>query len=464
MKMNALAPVHARALARAVVHALIQALAHAPAHAMALAFAVMLGLTGCATARLTADGALPDSMHTSPDRLIVVTVANDTAALASRAGSTPRGYDGLQGYSASSSAREMVASIARDYHLSEVAAWPIPVLKVHCVVFEIAEASTRESVLAQLAHEPRVKLAQPLGTFQTMSQSYNDPYVGLQHGFEQIDVADAHRWTRGEGVRVAIIDTGVDVEHPELRHKVITTRNFVDDDAAQFRSDRHGTEVAGVIASIANNNLGIVGVAPGVRLIALKACWQLEAGADGARCNSFTVAKALVAAMDEGAQVVNLSLAGPADPLLSALVETGIKRGIVYVGSVSPSPLPGLSGFPGGTAGMLVVDSSEAHTALEHALRAPGNEILTLTPGGHFDFASGSSLATAHVTGTVALLLAQDAKLKPEALMGVLSRTSTQDSINACAAVATLKNQTGCASAPLVADRPAPGGTNGTLR
>jgi len=155
-----------------------------------------------------------------------------------------------------------------------------------------------------------------------------------------------------------------------------------------------------------------------------------------------------VAAMDEGAQVVNLSLAGPADPLLSALVETGIKRGIVYVGSVSPSPLPGLSGFPGGTAGMLVVDSSEAHTALEHALRAPGNEILTLTPGGHFDFASGSSLATAHVTGTVALLLAQDAKLKPEALMGVLSRTSTQDSINACAAVATLKNQTGCASAP----------------
>jgi len=109
-----------------------------------------LTLGSCATLRVGADGPLPEALRASPDRLIVVTVANDTTALASRAGSTPRGYDGLQGYSASSSAREMVASIARDYHLSEVAAWPIPVLKVHCVVFEIPKASTRESVLAQL--------------------------------------------------------------------------------------------------------------------------------------------------------------------------------------------------------------------------------------------------------------------------------------------------------------------------
>jgi subtilisin family serine protease len=411
--------------------------------------ALGLSLSGCAALRGTSatEGEIPSALRTSPDRLIVVTVANDTTALASRAGSTPRGYDGLQGYSASSSAREMVASIARDYHLNEVAAWPIPVLKVHCVVFEIPETSTRDAVLADLAREPRVKLAQPLATFQTMSNpeagGYNDPYVSLQHGFEQIDVADAHRWSRGDGVRVAIIDTGVDIDHPELKHRVVATHNFVDDNREQFRSDRHGTEVAGVIASIANNNLGIVGVAPGVRIIALKACWQLDPAADTARCNSFTVAKALVAAMDEGAQVVNLSLAGPADPLLSSLVESGIKRGIVYVGSVSPAPLQGLTGFPGGTAGMLVVDSSETHTARDNALLAPGSEILTLTPGGHFDFATGSSLATAHVTGTVALLLAQDSKLGPDDLQRVLSNTSTR-SINACAAVASVRQKAGC--------------------
>jgi len=166
--------------------------------------------------------------------------------------------------------------------------------------------------------------------------------------------------------------------------------------------------------------------------------------------------------MDEGAQVVNLSLAGPPDPLLSALVEAGLRRGIVFVGSVSPAPLHGLSGFPGGTTDVLVVDSSEVHTARDRALLAPGSEILTLTPEGHYDFASGSSLATAHVTGTVALLLAQNSRLRPEALHDVLSRTSTRSarhdrvmvSINACMAVATIKHQTGCGTPAIVADQP----------
>ncbi len=343
----------------------------------------------------------------------------------------------------------------------------------------------RPDVLAELAHEPRVKIAQPLGTFHTMSQSgspplpppaYNDPYVSLQKGFEKIDVADAHRWSRGDGEKVAIVDTGIDVSHPELKNRVAAARNFVDTDATQFRRDRHGTEVAGVIASLANNKLGIVGVAPGAKLIALKACWQLEAGADGARCNSFTLAKALVAAMDEGAQVVNLSLAGPTDPLLASLVESGVQRGIVFVGAVSPTPQQELSGFPGGASGMLAVDSSEEQAAKNGVLRRQALEILTLTPEGHFDFASGSSLATAHVTGTVALLLARNPKLRPDALQAVLSRTSTRsddrsshrtiESINACAAVASLSRQTGCEQAPRVADQdgPAATATAGSMR
>jgi hypothetical protein len=424
----------------------------------------MLALCGCASLQNVGRAEkLPEILRTAPDRLIVVTVANDTSPLDSRAGSTPRAYGGFGNYAAAGTARKTANAIARSYHLNEVAAWPIPVLQVHCVVFEIPAAASQAAVLAQLANEPRIQIAQPLGTFQTMSQTYNDPYVSLQHGFEQIDVADAHRWSRGDGVRVAIVDTGMDIDHPELKKKVVVARNFVDADDTQFRRDRHGTEVAGVIAAIANNKLGIVGVAPGVKLIALKACWQLEQGADNARCNSFTVARALVAAMEEGAQIVNLSLAGPADPLLSALVERGLQRGMVFVGSVSPTPVQRLSGFPGGTTGVLVVDSSEVNTARDRALLAPGNEILTLTPEGHYDFASGSSLATAHVTGTVALLLAQNARLRPEELYDVLVRTTTRsearnrvmESINACVAVAAIKHESGCSTPAMVADHPA---------
>src|SRR6202000_1191684 len=111
----------------------------------------------------------------------------------------------------------------------------------------------------------------------------------------------------------------------------------VDADDAQFRRDRHGTEMAGVIAAVANNREGIVGVAPNARLLIFKACWQARSDADAARCNSFTLARALTAAFDAHAQVVNLSLAGPDDPLLSDLIREGQHRGVLFVGAAAES-------------------------------------------------------------------------------------------------------------------------------
>ena len=377
------------------------------------------------------------------DRLIVITVADDVRVLQGRVGSTPRGYDGLQRYETSSAARATMKALAGEYRLTQLAEWPIPLLKVHCAVFEIPKDVTQAAVLQVLKAEPRVRLAEPMGVFETRSETYNDPYVGLQSGFKQLDVADAHRLSRGEGVRVAVIDTGVDVGHPDLANKVITTRDLVGGTAEQFRQDRHGTEVTGVIAALANNHLGIVGIAPGVKLIALKACWQLADDTDTARCNSFTLAKAISAAIDLKSQVVNLSLGGPSDPLLAQLVESGIQRGIVFVGAASgPGP-----GFPQDVPGVLAVSASESGVSAQHRLHAPGREILTLLPKGHYDFASGSSLAVAHVTGTVALMLAHHPGLNSARIFDLLDRTSSPllatdssaaRSINACAALASI--------------------------
>ncbi len=113
-----------------------------------------------------------------------------------------------------------------------------------------------------------------------------------------------------------------------LGGSIAAAANFVDSDREQFRRDRHGTEIAGVIAAVANNREGIVGVAPEARLLVFKACWQARADDDAALCNSFTLARALVAALDAHAQVVNLSLAGPEDPLLSDLIREGLRRGV----------------------------------------------------------------------------------------------------------------------------------------
>jgi hypothetical protein len=195
-------------------------------------------------------------------------------------------------------------------------------------------------------------------------------------------------------------------------------------------------------------------VAPGARLSIFKACWQLEADADAARCNSFTLSQAMVAAFDAHAQIINLSLSGPADPLLRALMTEGLRRGIVFVGA-APADIDSSDVAFMRQDGVILADSAELPVAGPGSamrLSAPGREILTSLPGGHYDFASGSSLATAHVTGAVALLLAKDPQLSQARIYQLLHDTAAPASadsnaghgINACAALVTLTGHGSC--------------------
>jgi hypothetical protein len=394
---------------------------------------------------------LGNQVSLSSDRYIIVAVANVRAAYVAHAGGTPRGYDAVADYGATAQAREILHAVEHQYGLREVNAWPIGPLLIHCAVLEIPAGADRAELLAALSKDRRVKLTQPLQTFATRTEDYNDPYVGLQRGFQQMDVADAHPWSRGEGVKVAIIDTGVDIQHPDLRDSIAAAVNFVDADDAQFLRDRHGTEMAGVIAAVANNREGIVGVAPNARLLIFKACWQAHSDADAARCNSFTLARALTAAFDAHAQVVNLSLAGPDDPLLSDLIREGQHRGVVFVGAA-----PDAAGVQTGLlhrAGVIEVASAESPSTIDSVLYAPGREILTLLPGGHYDFASGASIATAQVSGVVALMLAKSSGLSAASAYRLLRDTSSSSptadgggvkGVDACAAVVTLVGQGAC--------------------
>lgn len=416
---------------------------------------VMLAvLAACSSTPLRIDSrALGNQATQSSDRFIIVAVENTPAAFVAHAGATPRGYDSAADYGATLHAREALRAVEREYGLREINAWPIDPLHIHCAVLEIPSGADRNTLLAAIAKDKRVKLTQPLQTFATRTEGYNDPYVGLQRGFQQMDVADAHPWSRGEGVRVAIIDTGADIHHADLRGSVAAAVNFVDADDAQFLRDRHGTEMAGVIAAVANNREGIVGVAPNARLLIFKACWQARPDADAARCNSFTLARALAAAFDAHAQVVNLSLAGPNDPLLGDLIREGLHRGVLFVGAA-----PDGAGDEDGLlhhAGVIEVASAETHSAIDTALYAPGREILTLLPGGHYDFASGVSIATAQVSGVVALMLAKNPALSATAAYRLLRDTSSSlkaadggvKGIDACAAVVTLVGQGSCHTA-----------------
>ena len=414
-------------------------------------------LCACAGTRLPVAAQVgAQRLSDESERYIVAGVDNEEATPAGHAGSSPKGYDGLTMYGPTSHAAQLLKSLEREYGLREVTAWPIAPLHMHCAVLELSANADRASVIASLTQDRRVRIAQPLQSFTTQTSDYDDPYVGLQRGFQQMDVPEAHAWSRGEGIRIAIIDTGADTRHPDLRGAVVQTGNFVDSDAAQFRRDRHGTELAGIIAAVANNHEGIVGIAPGARLAVFKACWQLHEDADAARCNSFTLAQALTAAMDAHVHIVNLSLSGPADPLLRELIREGMRRGMLFIGAAPTEP-------PNGDDHFLAVDgvievanggTEEGSGALLQApLHAPGMEILTLLPGGRYDFASGTSLSTAHVTGTVALLLGRNPNLTSAAVYRLLRDTTVHldesgggDSINACAAITSLMGHGECAA------------------
>jgi subtilisin family serine protease len=386
-------------------------------------------------------------VRTAPGQFIVVAVANLVSLRPGAVGGTAHGYGNVTNYRTSASAAAMIRDLAKQYSLTQVSEWPIEQLGMHCVLFRIPPGTTREAVIDKLRNDPRVRIVQPLNEFESAADPaparrsvFDDPYARLQANVLALDVAEAHNISRGAGVLVAIIDTGVDTGHPDLAGRTQLTRNFVDDDAVTFRADRHGTQVAGLIAAAANNGIGIVGVAPDVKLLAYKACWQASATSSG-RCNSFTLAQAMAEALSARAQIINLSLVGPSDPLLEALINKATAAGVIVVGAASSDPR---LAFPGQLPQVLAVTEAESSVLDVAVLRAPARDIVTLVPNGHYDFASGSSLATAQVTGVVALLLARSQKLGVARLRELLTQSSVKHdttrgpylSVNACGALA----------------------------
>ncbi|GLQ47156.1 serine protease [Dyella lipolytica] len=383
-------------------------------------------------------------------RDIVLAVANPIDPPTTHAGSSLLGYASPALYGAGQRAVSELAALKQQYGLHEVTGWPIKALKLYCVVLEPPPGVERDTLLKALAKDDRVQLAQPLQDYAVYAAAdrsadahrYNDPYVNLQRGFVETDAALAHNTSQGVGVHIAIVDTGVDVTHPDLQGRIGDTHNEVDGDVSSFNHDSHGTEVAGIIAADADNHQGIVGMAPKSVVSLYKACWYPQAAHSGARCNSFTLAKALAAIIDTNARIINLSLGGPPDPLLGKLLDQLLSQGRIVIAALPPDGSRG--GFPDNAPGVIAVRVSSASTAPPGVLSAPGTDILTTQPGGGYDFTSGSSMAAAHVSGIAALLLSLAPKLDARTVHDLLLRSSKVSNgvlqVNAASAVTALRS------------------------
>ena len=351
----------------------------------------------------------------SSDRLVLVTVVDGGASRM-----PARGYH-QPGYRISEGAALALAGLERDYGLTRVDGWPIDPLDVYCAVMRVDAAVGVDETLVRVARDPRVSLAQPLQTF-AVHGGYNDPYFNLQYGASSPELLQMHQRATGRGVHIAVIDTGVDRTHPDLAGRIGVARNFVDGDP-HFDSDIHGTAVAGIIAADADNRVGIVGLAPGADLFALKACWQTAAGDIAAQCNTFTLAKALTFAIEQRADVINLSLGGPHDPLLALLVGVALGRGAVVVaaqGSVDrfPGDVPGVIAVRVASSSETPFPESDDRTVIE----VNAQQLLSTSPGGRYDYFSGSSMAAARVSGLSALLRQEHAGASTQQLIDDLDQ------------------------------------------
>ncbi len=329
------------------------------------------------------------------------------------------------------------------------------------MVFQVPADRAPGDVAGRLARDPRVRSAQPILTFHTTAgppAAGGDPYAHLQHSAAALRLPQAHRAATGKGVQVAVIDTGVDLDHPDLRGRVTAAGNFVDRGEQTFTSDVHGTAVAGVIAAAAGNEVGIAGVAPDAQLLALKACWPEAPGARQALCNSYTLAKAVDFALTSRAQVLNFSLTGPPDPLLGRLLKSALERGIAVVAAADPR-----GGFPASLDGVLAVMATGPGPGVGPGVRevrpaparrahlaAPGVDILSTVPRASYDFFTGSSLAAAEVSGVAALLLERRPRLTPAQIAAAILQTSRPSApgeagtVDACAALARVADGVDC--------------------
>ncbi len=419
---------------------------------MRIALAVLAAalLTSCASSNGVREAA---GAEETAARQVLVTVRQPATLAAGLTGAPNQRY--LQRrYGPSPSVDRVLTQLAHEHELRRVEGWPIQSLDVYCEVLTVPEGRNVAEVIAALNRDPRVDLAQPMNLFETQAAKYDDPYLELQSAATAMEVESAHELATGRGVSIAIIDSAVDGDHPDLRGRVRLARNLVAEHPLDRRGEIHGTAIAGIIGSAVNNREGIIGVAPDVSITALRACWAVGETGLAAQCSSFSLARALEVALGLQPNVINLSLAGPDDPLLSRLLDRVIERGIVVV-AAHPATAESSHAFPSSHPHVLTAHSSlvAVNSDSPYTLAAPATEVLTTTPGAGYAFLSGNSLAAAHATGVVALMMERQPDLDAERIAAILTATTTYSggsaSINACRAVARLTGAAPCAEAAL---------------
>ncbi|MBI5318871.1 S8 family serine peptidase [Bradyrhizobium sp.] len=320
-----------------------------------------------------------------------------------------------------SMSEEQVRALAQRYGMVLVESQNLPLIGATIGLFRITNGRLLDAARRDFATHGSVRGVQFNMRYwlQEKPLGEGDP---AQYAVSKLKLPQAHRLAHGMNVTIAVIDSGIDAGHPELANSI--SDNF-DALGSKEGAHVHGTGIAGAIAAHGR----LMGSAPEARIIAIRAFGSAPGGAES---SSYVIIKALNYAVLHGAQIINMSFAGPKDLLIERGIAATAARDVVLVaaaGNAGPKSPPL---FPAANPNVIAVSGTDAQDRLfaasnrgvHIALAAPGTDIFLPAPDQKYQMTSGTSFSAAYVSGIAALLLERNPALKPSEVRAILTATA----------------------------------------
>src|SRR5581483_5834328 len=331
---------------------------------------------------------------------------------------------------------EQIAAFAAKFGLEVISTQTFTLLGRTVYRFRITGGLPVRTVIAGLQQNGATISAQPSYQFQlvqdtapasTNSQGAPTPALtqgdSAQYVVAKLGLVEAHVIATGKGIKIAVIDSEIDAQHPDLQGVVTGSYDALPNSDQTPHS--HGTGMAGAIGS----HQRLLGIAPGARILGIRAFGVSNEGAQG---TSLNIVKGLEWAVAQGAQIINMSFAGPRDPILEQALKSLKDRGIILVGAAGNAGPKSPPLFPGADPNVIGVSATDledktfkgANRGKQVAIAAPGVDILVPAPEGGYQLTTGTSVAAAEISGVVALMLERNKQLSPNDVRNILTATA----------------------------------------
>jgi subtilisin family serine protease len=306
-------------------------------------------------------------------------------------------------------------------------------LGLRVFLMRIPAGGDGDEILRQATSDGRPLWVQWDYTHQTLDDSAGSAAAGKQYALAKIRADSLPQAARGQGITVALIDSGVARDHESLDHDNITLIDLIDEKSPP-PPETHGTVVASIIAGSGK----VKGLAPAADLLAIRAFSELDPKTGASTSDSFHVAQGISVALERKARIINMSLGGPNDPLVRMAVQQAVLTGVIVIAAAGNSGPDAPPCYPAAQRGVIAVTATDDKDRLFKganrgdyvAVAAPGVAVLAAKPGrdkgsSAYDYFTGTSMATGYATGLAAVLLSADPKLSSLDIRRIMENSAT---------------------------------------